>query len=91
MKLELYQYMEPASHSVQREWRIVNPDPDWSISKSKEEAVKNVSPPKGWATVTSVVPIEPEDIVALICQKQDVNNLSLSLHQKFREVPIQAY
>lgn len=89
--LNLYQFMEPAQHSAEREWRIVNPNPDWSISSSTEKAIKNVSPPRGWATVLHVVPIDPEDVVALFCRKQDAAGLEKSLQEKFKQVPIHAH
>lgn len=89
--LNLYQFMEPANHSAEREWRIVNPDPDWSISNSTEKAIKNVSPPQGWASVLRVVPIHPEDIVALVCRKQDADKLAACLREPFRQVPIDAH
>jgi hypothetical protein len=89
--LNLYQYMEPAQHSAEHEWRIVNPNPDWGISNSTEKAIKNVSPPQGWATVVHVVPIEPDDIVAIFCRKQDAESLSTSLQNEFRQIPISAH
>lgn len=88
--LKLYQFMEPAQHSTEREWRIVNPNPDWSISSSTEKAIKNVSPPKGWAKL-HVVPIEPEDVVALFCRKQEKDAVVGSLQEKFKQVPIHAH
>lgn len=89
--LNLYQFMEPAQHSAEREWRIVNPNPDWSISSSSEKAKRNVSPPQGWATKLHVVPIEPEDVVALFCRKQDKDALAEALQDKFKQVRIHAH
>lgn len=89
--LNLYQFMEPAQHSAEREWRIVNPHPDWGISNSTEKAIKNVSPPRGWATVLHVVSIDPGDVVALFCREQDADDLVESLQEKFKQIPIHAH
>lgn len=89
--LNLYQFMEPAQHSVEREWRIVNPNPDWGISNSVEKTIKNVSPPQGWATVLHTVPIKPEDIVELVCRKKDAYGLLNLLEEEFKQVPINTH
>lgn len=89
--LKLYEYMEPIQHAAEREWRIVNPNTDWGIPDSIEKTIKNVSPPKGWLKILGVIPIEPKDIVALVCRKQDVDGLSASLQDRFKHIPINAH
>lgn len=88
--LRIYQFMEPARHSGEREWRAVNPYPDWSISNSTEKAIKNVSPPKGWAKIVHVLKVEPADIEAIICHDVNETELRAKLPETFREVSIQA-
>lgn len=86
--LRLYEFMEPAKHSNEREWRIVNPMPNYSISNLTEDAIKEVSPPLGWAIHVNVVKVEPPDVAALICPQADKNDLEQRLPQDFEEVPI---
>lgn len=87
----IYQFMEPARHSGEREWRAVNPNPDWSISNSTEKAIKNVSPPEGWAKIVHVLKVEPTDIEALICLEADKNDLENRVPHGFEIVPIRTY
>ena len=61
--LQLWEYMEPASFARQREWRIVNPEPLYSLSESKAEAIRQVSPPQNWAKFLNVVPIPRSEIL----------------------------
>lgn len=89
--LRIYQFMEPARHSNESEWRIVNPNPDWGIARSTEEAIKEVSPPLGWAKHTRVLKLEIPDVEAISCPHADRTELENSLPETFRSVPIRPY
>ena len=89
--LSLYEYMEPAVHSKEREWRIVNPSPDYGISKDSKEALKNVTPPRGWAKIIHVLPIESADIEAIHCPKQQCEKLRESIPAKYEQVAIHGH
>ncbi len=89
--LHIYEFMEPAKHSKEREWRVVNPLPDWSISNSTEEAIKNVSPPKGWAKHIHVVDVEPRDVDAIICPRSIKTELEDRLPEQFRGIEVHAH
>ena len=86
--LQLWEYMEPASVARQREWRIVNPEPLYSLSESKAEAIQQVSPPQNWAKLVNVVPIPRSEIKALICPPGHVQELMSVLPESYRNVTI---
>lgn len=65
--LEVYEYMEPIEHSYQQEWRIVHPMPLYGYGETKQEIIKNVSPPKGWGKFVHVLRITPNDVVGFVC------------------------
>ncbi len=65
--LTLWEYLEPASSAHQREWRIVNPNPLYSLSENKHEIIEKFSPPEGWAKHTVVVSVAPADVEAIVC------------------------
>lgn len=65
--LQIYEYIEPIEHSYQNEWRIVHPQPYYGYGKNKEEIIKNVSPPKGWAKFLNVISLDIDDIVGFVC------------------------
>src|SRR5260370_34562109 len=52
--LTLYEYMEPADHAYQSEWRIVHTHPLYGYPSSKREIIQSVSPPTGWPQFFSV-------------------------------------
>ena len=89
--LKIYQYMEPARHFSEREWRIVNPKPDWGISNDTSKVVKNVSPPEGWAKWLHVVQIAPEDAAAIHCKQENHEALKKSLPALFQNVLIHTH
>jgi len=89
--LGLYRFMEPASNFSEREWRIVNPEPDYSISNETDKAINNVSPPEGWAKILNVVPVQPGDIVSLHCKQSDKDELESSLPNEFKATKIYAH
>lgn len=86
--LQLYEYMEPAEHAHQREWRIVQPLPYYSLSESTEEVVRQVSPPQGWANFLNVVKITRPDIDAFVCPRCDQAALLDALPGEYEDVPV---
>lgn len=86
--LQIWEYMEPASVARQREWRIVNPLPLYSLSESKTEAIHQVSPPQNWAKFTNVVPIPQNAVEALICPQCLVPELMSALPEGYRNITI---
>jgi hypothetical protein len=86
--LQLWEYMEPASDAQQREWRIVNPVPLYSLSESKSEVIRQVSPPKNWATITNVVPIPRCEVEALICPSSVIPELTSALPENYKNITI---
>lgn len=86
--LQIWEYMEPASVAWQREWRIVNPVPLYSLSESKTEAIHQVSPPQNWAKFTNVVPIPRSAVEALICPQNLIAELTSVLPEAYRNITI---
>jgi Putative abortive phage resistance protein AbiGi, antitoxin len=86
--LQIWEYMEPASEAQQREWRIVNPKPFYSLSESKSEAISHVSPPQNWAKFTNVIPISRDEIKALICARNRLSELKAVLPSNYQNIPI---
>jgi len=86
--LQLWEYLEPASSAAQREWRIVNPDPLYSLSENKSEAIAHVSPPQNWAKLTNVLPIQRSEVVALICRTTDTERLQSQLPRGYESIGI---
>lgn len=89
--LGLYRFMEPARHFAEREWRVVNSEPDYSISNDTDKAIKNVSPPEGWSKILHVIPVGPDDIVSLHCNQSDKEELESSLPNDFKATNIYAH
>jgi hypothetical protein len=86
--LQLWEYLEPASSATQREWRIVNPQPMYSLSENKSEAIAHVSPPQNWAKFTNVLPFQRSDVMYLIAQKLEVESLRCKLPRGYENIPI---
>ena len=86
--LQIWEYMEPASVARQREWRVVNPEPFYSLSESKSEAIQQVSPPEGWAKFTHIVPISRSEVDALICPKSLMSQLMSLLPDSYKSVTL---
>jgi len=89
--LGIYRFMEPARHFSEREWRIVNPEPDWSISNNTGKAIENVSPPEGWARLLHVIAVKPIDIIAIHCEQVNYETLKAALPEDFKDVQIYAH
>lgn len=89
--LHLYEYMEPAENSYQGEWRIVHPHPYYSYGSSKEEVIRAVSPPQGWAQVLNVLRIPPEHVLGLVSPRRLEGNLRDALPVEFRDLPFTLY
>ena len=86
--LQIWEYMEPASVAQQREWRIVNPVPLYSLSESKTEAIHQVSPPQNWVRFTNLVPIPRSAVEALICPQNLIIELTSVLPEAYRNITI---
>jgi len=86
--LQLWEYLEPASSAAQREWRIVNPDPLYSLSENKAEAIARVSPPQNWAKFKNVVAIGRSDVIALVSRAKDVEALQSRLPGDYQHMVI---
>lgn len=86
--LQIWEYMEPASVAQQREWRIVNPEAFYSLSESKPEAIRNVSPPQNWGKFTNVVTIPRCEVEALVCAASQLSELKSALPESYRDVSI---
>ena len=89
--LTVWEYLEPEASSPEREWRIVNSLPDYSLAGSKPEIIAAVSPPLNWAKYTRVVAVKLEDIEALVCPSSLVLALHESVPAAFRHLPIIEY
>ncbi len=86
--LQVWEYMEPAYVAQEREWRIVNPEPDYSLSESKSEAIRQISPPQNWPRFTNLVPIPRIEVEALICPPSRVPELTTFLPESYKNVTI---
>ncbi|MFZ3084616.1 hypothetical protein [Rhodoferax ferrireducens] len=86
--LQLWEYLEPAASAAQREWRIVNTEPFYSLSENKAEAIAQVSPPQNWAKFTNVVPIPRSEVIALVCRSRDKQSLRANIPPAYQDVTI---
>ena len=86
--LQLYEYMEPAIVAHEREWRIVNEMPLYSIPASKVEAIAAVSPAHNWAKHVNVLRTSPESVRALVCPASARHSLLSAIPPEFRNVPL---
>ena len=86
--LQLWEYLEPSSCSDQREWRVVNEQPLYSLSQDRAEAIRQVSPPKNWAKHMSVIRIDPSDLTSLACRHADRQILLECLPSEFKHLPL---
>jgi len=87
--LKLYEYMEPAENSHEREWRIANQVAYYSITTDLSKTIEDVSPPKNFANIMSLVKIEPDDIINISCKKGNYSELKKKLPEKFKFLEIQ--
>ncbi len=81
--LQLYEYLEPIEHAYQQEWRIIHPHPYYSYPDSKDEILKDASPPRGWPQLLAVSQIQPGDILGFVCPTDDEQHLKSLLPDKF--------
>lgn len=82
--LQIYEYMEPLENSYQQEWRIANPDPLYGFKETKQEVIKNISPPKGWAKVVNLLKAEHRDIMSFVCPESEINLLKSTLPKIYK-------
>lgn len=86
--LSLWEYLEPESSSSEREWRIVNPLPDYSLEGPTREIIAAVSPPLNWAKLLRVVPITPEEVEAFVCPASLIIDFHSALPKEYEATPI---
>ncbi|MCU4118501.1 hypothetical protein N8A90_05310 [Variovorax sp. N23] len=86
--LQLYEYMEPGIVAHEREWRVVNKEPIYSLSSSKTEAIAAVSPPQNWAKYLNVLHAPREGVRALVCPSSSREKVLATVPEGFKTVPI---
>ena len=86
--LQLYEYMEAAAYSGEREWRIVNPIPNYSIPEPKEAAIENLLSPGFWVQHLNVVKILPQEVKCLVCPSEHYVELIESLPDDCANIPV---
>lgn len=86
--LGIYQFLAPASDEWEREWRIVNPHPIYSIPKTGPEAVAQVSPPLGWANVTNLLKLPRHAVLHLVAPARYAAELRRSLPENYVGIEI---
>ncbi len=86
--LSIFQFMAPVEDEWEREWRIVQKHPVYSIPRTGSDAVAQVSPPRGWAKVVNALKPTSAAIVALIAPAGCSSQLRCALPESFRSVGI---
>jgi hypothetical protein len=86
--LQLWEYLEPFTNANQREFRIVHPDAYYSLSENKSEVIARVSPPMNWAKHLNVVPVMPQDVLAILCPPGQQTRLRESMPPDYVDVKI---
>ena len=86
--LQLYEYMESADFSCECEWRIVHPDPYYSLSQSKNEVIRQVSPPQGWAQRLNVLPVSRRNVEGFVCPRNEYDRLLDSLPDGYQDFTV---
>lgn len=89
--LEIYKYMEPIKHSYQQEWRIVHPMPLYGYGETKQEIIKNVTPPRGWAKFVHVLTITPTDVIGFICPTTERDIFQGALDRLYKDKHIYTF
>lgn len=84
--LQIWEYMEPADVSHEREWRIVNSAPFYSLSDNKTEAIARVSPPQNWGKFTNVVPIACNEVRAFVSLPEHIDELIAVLPAEYKDI-----
>lgn len=90
--LTLYEFMEPESNSGQVEWRIVNKMPQHhDITKPRSELIQElVAGIKMWRGLGAIA-VQPDDVHAFICPREQKKNLQSLLPQAFSKIPVLTY
>jgi hypothetical protein len=88
--LTLYEYMEPAHHADQSEWRIVHPHPLYGYP-SKKEIIQRVSPPTGWAKHLNILRAPDDAVICFVCPRQHEQSFMHALPSSFSSKPIRIY
>lgn len=87
--LQLYEYMEPSTSSREREWRIVNPQPDYGLAgKRLNELIKDASPPQGWAQYINVVKVSPQDVEFIVCPSNEEDAVRTAVPPAYASVAL---
>lgn len=86
--LEIYEFMEPIENSYQQEWRVVHPTPLYGYKETKQDIIKNVSPPEGWAKFIHVLGITPKDVIGFVCPVSKCDIFQETLDRRYREKDI---
>ena len=89
--LQIYEYLEPICNSYQQEWRVVQELPLYGYKETKEEIIKNISPPVGWASVISVLKVLPENISGFICPSGEKSRLLEILPNEYKKHSIETF
>jgi len=89
--LTLYQYLEPADHDYQHEWRVVHPQGVGNLSKDPKERIRQVSPPQNWAKFLHVLRIEPGDVLGFVCPRAASEELIHRLPDAYKHKPVVSY
>jgi hypothetical protein len=89
--LEIYEYMEPIEHSYQQEWRMVHPMPLYGYRETKEEIIKNVSPPTGWAKFVHVLTVTSNDVIGFICPITERDMFQEALDRPYKDKHIYTF
>lgn len=86
--LRICQYMGPANDAPEQEWRVVQNLPLYSVPKTSEVAVTQLSPAQGWARVLNSIKISSQNIRFILVPKGCSANLHRQLPPKYVHVEI---
>ncbi len=87
--LTLYEYFQPEPNAGEVEWRIVNKSPLSHPTKDKSEIIKTLlNMPEAWLRSMGSVPLEPYDVLSLVCPAERKTELGALLPERFRDVAI---
>jgi hypothetical protein len=77
--LSEFEFLAPVKNRDQREWRIVNPHPNYSASSDPKRAVAAVTSRQGWPQVINCVKVGRSDVSFFVCPAGRVLELRNSL------------
>ncbi len=86
--LDIFQYMAPAADEWEREWRIVQKLPIYSIPKTGHEAVAQVTPPQGWAQILNTLKFPNTAVQYLMCPQGFTSKLKSTLPERYANIEI---